>query len=112
MTGAEIIAFFTALKALGVDTVLILSLIVISLFGALVAVIASWKLVNFFTKGFKESVDSAKMALAELTLLVKNLNLTLTSHIERTDKQMLEGEKRFEGIDEEIKKIKAHVGLK
>ena len=112
MSVAEIIAVLSALKALGFDMVLILSLVIISLIATIVAIVASWKLVSFFTKGFKESVDSVKVSLSELTLSVKRVNETITSHMDITEKQMLDGEKRFGNIEKELKEIKVHVGLK
>ena len=43
---------------------------------------------------------------------VKRVNETITSHMDITEKQMLDGEKRFGNIEKELKEIKAHVGLK
>lgn len=61
---------------------------------------------------FFKTMYEAMRAIPRMDKSIEDLNKTLQEHIIQTDLRMTEGDEKFKRLEEVIKDIKAHVGLK
>lgn len=107
----EPISLIVFLKSIGFNFQEILKMIVlVGMNFVFICFILFWirkPLIKFFTTMYE-----AMRAIPRMDKSIEELNKTLQEHIIQTDLRMTEGDERFRKLEEIIKEIKAHVGLK
>ncbi|GEM_PF-5088023 len=106
-----ILGAITILKSLGVETGRIIEslLVFFVAFGAFI--ILSKKYIWPFIIKVVAKFDSIVQSVEKMEVSVKDLNHTMQDHITQTKAGLDAGHERFNRVENELTKIKAHVGL-
>ena len=105
------IAFTSFMKGLGFSTAEILKMLILVWCNFIFIGIVVWRIREPLFK-FYQAVMTAMESIPQMQKSIADLNKTMQEHIVQTDLRMTTGDERFGKIENEIKEIKTHTGMK
>ncbi len=105
------IAFTSFMKGIGFSTAEIFKMLLLVGCNFVFIGIFIWRIREPLFK-FYQTVMTAMESIPQMQKSIADLNNTMQEHIVQTDLRMTTGDERFGKIENEIKEIKAQVGLK